>query len=90
MRRQGLWWSLDKGLVGEFVGQPGRLDFGEFRDPALREYPPLLAATARTAGMTLEERPLAVVLVPNQLYRQALPLTQAGHAFSGDPVLSWR
>ena len=57
MRRQGLWWSLDKGLVGEFVGQPGRLDFGEFRDPALREYHPLLAATARAAGMTWKKDP---------------------------------
>ena len=64
---------MDKGLVGEFVGQPGRLDFGEFRDPALREYHPLLAATARTAEMTLEERPLAVALVPNPLFAKHCP-----------------
>jgi len=58
MRRQGLWWSLDKGLVGEFVRQPGQLAFGEFRHPALREYhPTLLAATVRTAGMTWKKDP---------------------------------
>jgi hypothetical protein len=45
------------GLVGEFVGQPGQFAFGEFRDPALREYHPLLAATVRTPGMTWKKDP---------------------------------
>lgn len=45
------------GLVGEILGQPGWLAFGEFRDPALREYHPLLATTVRTAGMTWKKDP---------------------------------
>jgi hypothetical protein len=57
MRRQRLWWSLDKGLVGEFVRQQGQLAFGEFQHPALREYHPLLAASARAAGMTWKKDP---------------------------------
>jgi hypothetical protein len=35
-------------VVRAFVRHRGRFSFGEFRDPALREYHPLLAATVRT------------------------------------------
>ena len=39
-------------VVGAFVRHRGQFAFGEFRDPALREYHPLLAATVHTAAMT--------------------------------------
>jgi hypothetical protein len=44
-------------VVGEFVRQPGQFAFGEFRDPALGEYYPRLAATVRTAARTWKKHP---------------------------------
>jgi hypothetical protein len=49
--------------------------------------PPTVGGDGAHPRDDLEETPLTVVQAPNHFYRQGLPLTQAGHALSGDPVL---
>jgi hypothetical protein len=51
---------------------PGQFALGKFRQPALREYHPLLAEAVRATEMTREERPLPVALLPNHLCQHRL------------------